>query len=276
MRATFDDIRPIRPIQQPRPRLRRRRGVSPGLAAMVAILFAAGLVLLSARDPLPNGAQPAIVAAPPPEWSEIGDPLQLFDLSAPELIRLPHFYAARRHSLGGRQDILTFGQLDGRSPFFRLMLYRVGEEKPDDASLFVDLVRLAATGDVSVIRSSNPAILPTRFGSLETADVDLIANADPVPCLGFRGAALEGNFRLSGFACGTRAQPISRPALSCLIDRLELDGSGDDSALADYFADSELRRDPSCAGTALGPNRISADWIDEDDAPPPLKLRKMR
>jgi hypothetical protein len=87
---------------------------------------------------------------------------------------------------------------------------------------------------------------------------------------------LDGNFRLSGFACGTRTRPISRPALGCLIDRLELDGGGDDSALADYFAETELRRDPSCTGTALGPNRISADWIDENDAPPPLRLRKMR
>ncbi|HEY0144693.1 MAG TPA: hypothetical protein VGB93_00775 [Methylovirgula sp.] len=275
MRATFDDIRPTRLIEQPRRRLRRKRGVSPGLAAVVAILFAAALVLLSGRDPLPSAPGP-IAAAPPPDWNEIGDPLQLFDLSAPELVRLPHIYVARRHRLGGRQDVLTFGQLDGRSPFFRLMLYRVGQEKPEDASLFVDLVRLAATGDVSVIRSSNPAILPTRFGPLETADVDLIASADPVPCLGFRGAGLDGNFRLSGFACGSRTQPISRPALGCLIDRLELDGGGDDSALADYFAETELRRDPSCTGTALGPNRISADWIDENDAPPPLRLRKMR
>jgi hypothetical protein len=275
MRATFDDIRPTRLIEQPRRRLRRRRGISPGLAAVVAILFAAGLVLLSGRDPLPS-APATIVAAPPPDWNEIGNPLQLFDLSAPELDRLPHVYTARRHRLGGRQDILTFGELDGRSPFFRLMLYRVGEEKPEDASLFVDLVRLAATGDASVVRSSNPAILPTRFGSFDTADVDLVANADPVPCLGFRGARLEGNFRLSGFACGTRTQPISRPALGCLIDRLELDGGGDDSVLTDYFSETELHRDPSCAGTALGPNHISADWMDEDDAPPPLRLRKMR
>jgi hypothetical protein len=46
--------------------------------------------------------------------------------------------------------------------------------------------------------------------------------------------------------------------------------------LTDYFSETELHRDPSCAGTPLGPNRVSADWIDEDDAPPPLRLRKMR
>jgi hypothetical protein len=279
MHATFDNIRPTRLIEQPKRRSRarpRRRGVSPGTAAIVAILFAAGLVLAAGRDPAPTVSAPAPVMPPPTDWTDIDHPLQLFDLSAPHYARVSQSYAARRNRLGGRQDILTFGALDGKSPFFRLTLYRLGGEPVADVPLFVALVRLGAAADLSIVRSDNPAILPSRFGPLETADVDLAAgDAAPVPCLGFRGAGLAGRFRLGGFACGTKTVPVSRPALACLLDRLELDSGGGDPSLVGYFAESELRRDPNCAGSALGPDTIKAGWIDENDAPPPLKLRKM-
>lgn len=278
MHATFDDIRPTRRLEQPQRPRKRRRGVSVRTAAIVAILFAAGLVLISGRDPAPRPPETQVVAAPPPEWIDIAHPLVLFDLSAPQLARLPQSYAARRNELGGgRQDSLTFGRLDGGDPFFRLTLYRVGRESVPDVPLFIDLVRLAASIDLAVTRSANPANLPTRFGPFETADIDLAAGAAaPVPCLGFRGAGLNGAFRLSGFACGTKALPMSRPALACLIDRLELDGGGGDPALVSYFANSEINRGQACAGTALVPDPAKASWIDQDDAPPPLRLRKMR
>jgi hypothetical protein len=278
MRTAFDDIRPARLIEQPkRPRL-RRKGVSLRTAAIVAILFAAGLVLLAGHEPPLPPAAPVVVAATAPEWIDIENPLQLFDLSAPDLANLPEVYTARRNSRGGgRQDILTFGALDSASPFFRLSLYRIGRESVADVPLFVELVRLGAAIDLSVVRSANPGMLPTRFGPLETADIDLAAAAAaPEPCLGFRGAGLNGGFRLSGFACGTRVRPLTRPALACLLDRLELDGGGDDPALVTYFANSEFNRDPSCAGAALAPGPSKVNWIDANDAPPPLKLRKMR
>ncbi|MEW6437402.1 MAG: hypothetical protein AB1508_09590 [Pseudomonadota bacterium] len=277
MHATFEDIRPTRLIEQPKRRRLRRRGVSPGTAAIVAILFAAALVLLAGREAAPVAPPlPATVTAPPPDWTDIQNPLELYDLSAPEFAHGPQSYAARRNRFGGRQDILTFGALDGRSPFFRLTLYRLGGERAVEVPLFVGLVRLAAAADLSILRSANLTILPTRFGPVETADIDLTAgDAAPVPCLGFRGAGLDGYFRLGGFACGTRAAPITRPALACLLDRLELDGGGD-PALAGFFAASELRRDSRCVGSALGPDtKTDWNWIDENDAPPPLKLRKM-
>lgn len=280
MHATFEDIRPTRLIDEPkRRRLRRRRGVSPGMAAIVAILFAAALVLFAGHEAPPAAPLlPVAVAAPPPDWTDIPNPLQLYDLSAPEFAHGPQSYAARRNRFGGRQDILTFGALDGHGPFFRLTLYRLGGERAVEVPLFVGLVRLAAAADLSIVRSANLAILPTRFGPVETADIDLAAgDAAPAPCIGFRGAGLDGYFRLGGFACGTKAAPISRPALACLLDRLELDNGGD-PALTGFFAASELRRDSRCVGSALGPDSTKTDWnwIDENDAPPPLKLRKMR
>ncbi len=225
MRATLD-IRPSRQFEQPQRLHKRKPGVSVQTAAIVAVLFAAGLVLLCGREAPPSQPETQVVAAPPPEWADIAHPLALFDLSAPQFAHLPQSYTARRNRLGGgRQDVLTFGRLDGGDPFFRLTLYRVGGEAVPEVPLFVDLVRAAAAIDLAITRSANPANLPTRFGPLETADIDLTAGAAmPVPCLGFRGAGLGGTFRLSGFACGTKARPMSRPALACLIDRLEFDG----------------------------------------------------
>ncbi|QAY95212.1 hypothetical protein CWB41_05260 [Methylovirgula ligni] len=278
MQATLDDIRPSRRVELPQRLRKRKRGVSIQTAAIMAILFAAGLVLICGREAPPSQPETQVVAAPPPEWTDIAHPLALFDLSAPQFAHLPQDYAARRNRLGGgRQDILTFGRLDGGDPFFRLTLYRVGGEAVPDVPLFVDLVRAAAAIDLAITRSANPANLPTRFGPLETADIDLAAGAAmAVPCLGFRGAGLGGAFRLSGFACGTKARPMSRPALACLIDRLEFDGEGGDPALARYFVESEMNRGRACAGTTRAPDPARANWIDEDDAPPPLRLRKMR
>ena len=48
----------------------------------------------------------------------------------------------------------------------------------------------------------------------------------------------------------------------------------DDPALADFFAATELKRNPACAGAALGPTVNRASWLDRNDAPPPLQGKK--
>lgn len=255
----------------------RRRRWPLGSAALAALILAAALVLAGMKPPQVP-VQNAAPAPPLPAWIDIPHPIELFGLDAPDLLKSALTYEARRHRTGGgRQDILTFGKFSGEEPFIRLMLYRVGTEQAPQAPLFVELARLAAAAGLSVPRSLAPEDLATRFGDFETADLDLAAGAGlPTPCLGFRAAALDSSFRISGFACGTPAKPLSRPALACLLDRLDLNSAGDDRALAGFFAASELRRDPVCAGTGLAPMVLRADWIDQDDAPPPLRLRKTR
>lgn len=256
----------------------RRRRLPLGMIAVVELVLAAAIVWAAGGAPEAPAQTPAALPEPPPDWVDIPRPIELFDLSAPDFTRLAKVYAARRHRTGGgRQDILTFGKLSGDEPFFRLVLYRVGREAAPQAPLFVDLARSAATSGWSITRSLNPAELATRFGNFEVADLDLAAGtAAPTHCLGFRGAPLEGRFRFSGFACGTAGKPMSRPALTCLLDRLDLNSARNDNVLAAFFANTELRRDPTCAGTGLAPTPVHANWIDQDDAPPPLKLRKER
>ena len=260
-----------------RTRLRRRRW--PMGSASVAALLLVAAVVLAATKPPPAPVQAAASAPPLPDWVDIEGPFQLFNLAASHLPRSTLTYAARRRRTGGgRQDILTFGKLNGSdAPFIRLMLYRVGTEEAPQAPLFVELVRQAAAAGLSIARSLPPEALATRFGDFETADIDLAAGTDaPTPCLGFRAVELDSSFRMSGFACGAPTRPLSRPALACLLDRLDLNSAGDDPALAGFFAATELRRDPICAGTGLAPMVLQANWIDQDDAPPPLRLRKVR
>jgi hypothetical protein len=240
----------------------------------MAALVLCSAVALAATKPPPI-ARPAALP-PPPAWIDVRQPIQFFNLDTPEFPRLTLTYEARRHRTGGgRQDILTLGELDSQEPYFRLVLYRVGSEPVANRALFVDLVGTAAAAGLSVTSSLAPEDIATRFGDFETMDLDLAADRGvPTQCLGFRKAALEGSFRISGFACGTPSWPLSRLALACLLDRLDLASAGNDWALAGFFAASELWRDPVCAGTGLAPMLLKANWIDQDDAPPPLRLPK--
>jgi hypothetical protein len=239
-------------------------------------LLGLAVALLAAAASPNQIRQTAAIEPPPPVWTEINHPLPLFDLTAPELAKSPMAYQARRHILGGgRQDILTYGGLNGPT-YLRLQLYRLGTEPVPATPLYVDLARAAAQADVSISHSLPPTALATRFGTFEVADISLAGrNAAGVPCLGFRGAALGGGFRISGFACGGPALLMSRPTLACLIDRLDLNAAGDDQALASFFAATELKRNPACAGGELRPIGNHASWLDRNDAPPQLEGKKL-
>ena len=264
------------PERRRRPAPQRRRG-SGGLilgAFLLSLLGLAILVALNMPEAAPKIAAVKPVAVPASPWIDIVRPIKLFDLTAPELAKAPLAYAARRHISGGRQDLLTFGSLDG-SAYMRLQLYRVGKEVAPAAPLYVDLARAAAQGDLSITRSLPPSQLATRFGTFEVADLSLAGKAvAPVPCLGFRGAALDGKFQILGFACGSKSLTLSRPTLGCLIDRLDLIEAGDDRELANFFAATELKRNPACAGGELRPTVHHASWLDRNDAPPPLQGKK--
>jgi hypothetical protein len=236
-----------------------------------------GLGLLAEADaplPPPHLEQPAV---PPPAWTQINRPFELYGLEAAEVAKLSRSYEARRHLTGGgRQDILTFGSPNPDSAYFRLVLYRLGEEEAPNAPFFVELARRAADGGLAVTHSQSPIPLATRFGDAEVADVTLTAaEGAALACLGFGVEAKTLAWRVTGFACGG-ANPLPRPALQCIFDRLDLNTAGEDRALAKFFADTELRRNPACAGTRLTPATAHAAWLDEKDPPPPPKTSKHR
>lgn len=262
----------------------RRFRQSLAMLLGAALLFAFGIVLLAAANVAPAARRLAAFEQapppPPPAWVDIVKPLPLFDLLAPELAKSPLVYTARRLTQGGgRQDSLTFGTLASPA-YLRLTLYRVGAETAPVLPLGAALNTAATQAGLSLVAIGLPSEMATRFGpmqiaELRLADADAPGSATGVPCLGFRGLALSGGFRMSGFACGSESLPMARPTLACLIDRLDLNAAGDDQALSGFFAATELNRNPACAGTDLRPTAAHANWLDRNDAPPPLQGKKL-
>jgi hypothetical protein len=261
------------------PRLRRKRsGFAPLVVSCFAFVsFGVGLAVLAAAQSADAPAETARLETPtPPQWIDVVRPFELFSLTTPDLAKYTKFYQARRHrDGGGRQDILGFGELKGEDPFLRLMVYRPGSESVTKAPFFVDMVRSAAAAELSIGHNLQPQESMTRFGLFEIADVDLVDKTGTAsPCLAFRSAAGDAPVKIIGFACGNGTKPLSQPALVCLIERLDLNSAGEDQTLSRFFADAELKRNPACAGSALAPTPVRANWLDQADAPPQLKLRK--
>jgi hypothetical protein len=207
----------------------------------------------------------------------------MFNLPAPELAKLEKRYEARRHRLGGgRQDFLAFGNPAGPGPYLRLDLYRPGQEEVADATFFVELARRAAEAGLSIVRSAPPEALTTRFGVFELADMSLATGKAETgtPCLGFRNAAANAELRMAGFFCpnpnSSEKRLDARMTLGCLIDRLDLNIAGEDRALAAFFAASEMRRSPACAGVRLEPNPARATWLEEAAKPAAKPVPKRR
>jgi hypothetical protein len=271
---SFDDL----PEDLPRLRRRRSKLAPVAVACLAALLLAFGVVVLAAAQSDEPPVQTARLEAPPPppQWIDIVRPIEIFGLDAPEFAKDTKIYRARRHrDGGGREDMLGFGQLRGKDPFLRLMVYRIGSEAAPDVSFYVDIVRRAAAAELSIGRSTQPQVSATRFGAIEIADLDLVErDGATTPCLGFRQSLSGAPVKMIGFACGTKDKPLSRPGLVCIVERLDLNSAGEDPALARFFADSELHRIPACAGTALGPLPVHANWLDQADAQPPLKPKK--
>jgi len=245
-----------------------------GGIALATLIGGLGLALLAEADaPLPV-AHIAEKAAPAPAWIAINRPFELYGLEAPEVAKLAKSYQALRHQAGGgRQDILTFGAPKPDSAYFRLVLYRLGKEDAPNAPFFVELARRAADGGLSIGKSVPPASLATRFGDAEVADVTLMAaEGASLPCLGIRMQAKTLAWRMTGFACGGKLLP--RQELQCIFDRLDLNTAGDDRDLANFFAETELRRNPVCAGTRLTPTTQRAAWLDDNETPAPPKPSK--
>ncbi|SFK68034.1 hypothetical protein [Methylocapsa palsarum] len=198
-----------------------------------------------------GGAVPSAPSPPPPAWVELAPVPDMFRLDAPEFLREPSLREARRHRTGGgRQDMWIFGDAKGVSPFFRLMIYKVGDEIAPAATFFVDLARRAAEMGHAIAKFTQPAAMTTRFGNFEVADLNLIrTGAVETPCLGFRFAAEAPNLRITGFTCGgdasTGAKLMSRAALACLIDRLVLAAPTENREFDRLFA-RPSRRDPAC------------------------------
>ncbi len=222
-------------------------------AVALAILAAAGLLAqwrhsgAGAERVQPPEAGKA--AARLPGWVKIPEPFHLFNLSAPLIAGQKLDYEARRHSTGGgREDFLSYGEFEGKTPFVRLAVYRQGSEKMAAPAFYVDMARRAAAIGISIDRADPPTPQATRFGEFEMAALSMLkGRLARDNCRGFRLGVARQGVGIAGFACGEDGQPLSGRELAGVINRIDLVSARGDRALRDFFASAEPR--PSRRGT---------------------------
>ena len=207
------------------------------------------------------------------DWMTISRPIAIFNLEAPELGREAPALEARRSQDGSRrEDLLSFGAFAGSGPHLALRL-RTGDGPAAGPSSFnVALVHAAALRSLAVERGSTPALIETRFGALETADIVLGDGSESRACLAFRTVSPDAPFAMSGWWCAG-AKPSDRKQLTCLIDRLDLANAGAEPELRAAFARSELQRQPGCATPRLSATGRKVSWLDADGTMPALRMK---
>lgn len=254
-----------------------RRSWRAGLPVAAVGLLALGLLAASALTEAPPAAEAA--AGGVGAWIEIRRPLALYDLSGTDFARRPAAYRARRRAADEtREDLLAFGRFGDGEPFLQLSLLRAAgreaTEAPDD--LADGLARLAGTAGLAASRVHPLGPVDTRLGPVETAELVLRDRDRALACLGFRGVG-AGVLRFAGLACGTPARPVSRAAIACAVDRIDLVAAGEDADLRAVFVAAERRGGGRCreggeagAGSPLAIGRRGG-WLDPDGEMPPLR-----
>lgn len=273
-RFAFEDQGPANEIREafhfeprrlPLSRAKRSRRLRRRLigAALGSIIFGGALALWRPPNDAPSPESRAGPLAPLPVWTTVANAQPLFGLASPEFALDLKTYEVQLHRTGrGRQDIMVFGDVGGSGPFLRLIVYRVGTEGAPAAAFFVDLARRAAETGRAITFAAQPTALPTRLGMFEAADLNMTrAGAPDATCLGFRSLDAEtspaplapttpADLRISGFACaatkGDAGPALTKEALACLIDKIDLLPSVVDTDLAAFFAARDLRVATAC------------------------------
>lgn len=213
-------------------------------------------------------------------WVEVHKPFRLYEQTSPYFGSGSENYTARRHAGGGgRIDVLQLGSISGTGPWARTEIYRFGRENAGRAPLYNDMARQASRAGFAILRYSRPEMLKTRFGALEYVDLVLAGDGREPACAGYRLRADNPGFSITGVACGGGLKPLDRQALVCALDRISLVSAGEDRAMGQFFAASELRRNETCtdarllARPAARPARKPAKplWFEQPEANPLLK-----
>lgn len=203
-------------------------------------------------------------------WQAVRRPIPMFHLESPDLEGTEFSYAVYTRGKGARLDTLSWAPKAGAQnrPRVHLIVERYERDQPAQKPLFADLAARASERHVTLERMAGAIDVPSKFGTLQTADATLIQDAQPNSCLVFRRVDMSG-LTLAGWYCGTAAKPADRVSLTCFLDRLDLLGAGQDQELKRYFSAAERNRS-SCASARQSGRKIT--WMDHEAPIPPLKL----
>ncbi|MCX7325666.1 MAG: hypothetical protein NTZ14_14805 [Hyphomicrobiales bacterium] len=255
------------------------------MASAVPALIEAGAALdtgsvanaapsVSHTGALPAGHLSGTDLAPRPDWVAVSRPVSLFNLGLADLEGQPIRLQARRDQGSGlREDMFQSGDMSGSGPLLHLAMRRISSDMR--GSLFVDMTRLASEAGLAVTRSSQPIGLASKFGPVETADIMLAGAGRQAGherhCIAFRHRADGAAFSFDGWFCGSAMRAADRQQLTCLFDKLQLLGAGDDRPLRAYFAKAELARQNGCVAPKLQAAGRRTSWLDPDQSAPRLK-----
>ena len=169
-------------------------------------------------------------------------------------------YEIFRHPQGGRRDVFQRNGAD-KKPVAELEIYRPGSEINHAGPAVAEIAARMDPGGVRELEAAG--LIDSKFGAVTL--LRLISGADnPRACLGFMKRVSDPNIRISGWSCQGDSLPARRTAISCMLNRLTLLGTGNDPKLAELFARAELRRS-DCASSAVP--ALSADWLTGADNP---------
>ncbi len=234
-------------------------GVCGMLAPLSAYLMALALLAIGAIgawEHLLDGT--AMEPADKGTWSLADRSARAFAANQIDLHDKTEAYEIFRHPAGGRKDLLRWSGVD-KKPVAELEIYRGGDE-PTQAGLAI--AEIAARMDPGGMRELEAAgVIDSKFGTVTL--LRLIGGGEPTrACLGFIKRVNEPNLRISGWSCQgndlRENMPARRAAISCMLNRLTLLGTGSDPKLAELFARAELRRG-DCVASAVP--ALSADWL---------------
>jgi hypothetical protein len=163
-------------------------------------------------------------------------------------------YEIFRHPQGGRRDVFHWSGAD-KKPVAELEIYRPGGELSHEGAAVAEIAARMDPGGERELEAAG--LIGSKFGAVTLLRLASGAEAARA-CLGFMKRVSDSNVRISGWSCQGGNLPARRAAISCMLNRLTLLGTGNDPKLAELFARAELRR-ADCATSAAPP--LSADWL---------------
>ena len=232
-----------------------RTALGCAAAIFTLVLLARGAMHEAAEPALKGPVRRAALVAPAAVWQPIPKAKPHYAVAVPELRSLPQAHEARRHADGGREDKLVYGIFESEQAYLRLALLRGARDAERPASFFLDLARRAGEAGLAVVRSGRTALVATKLGPLETAEVALSDSVER-SCLAFRLQHNEVGLVAQGWYCPAAAAE-ARLDPACLIDLVAILPEANDQALQVLFAQAERRRSPACGAMLEATRRTS-------------------
>ena len=232
-------------------------GATAVLAVALAKILEAPVV--AAVDPRPRS-----------DWSSVERPYRAFTLSVPGFSDPEPDYVIRRHTAGGRKDIMTLGAADGARSRLMIEIYRPGKELVSFGDPAGEVAtRATELGGVQRLTAAEP--IDGKFGTVPVFDFTATADGRSRNCLGFARAFRDPHLQIAGWYCKGTVEVVDRSTLDCAIEGLSLLAAASEPKVQDLFARAEQRRKfCSTKPAKRGPTLRRNDWIDARQQP---KLR---